>query len=441
MLLSLALVGIFFFLSSVVMTLQVPGVLEELESEDVKREVLDTFGTVFDATAALLRAVAGSNELGLLCLRVFKESGHERLQIALFLGTVLAFVLLMGLCLSGVICGVLATQLIILKGDAEVDGTHVNFRKNQLIVGSLDKAFRAAGHAPADNIDWNDILSALAVPLDKATSVEAESEKVAKELQGLLVASPAAEAPVAEDTDAAKDLSLEEWQERMEPMDEVSLDVDEIEELSKYRCTLHEQGVTMENLKAAYHEMALFGPVGVEDFILCVFKHTSNVTTLPILSFNHQQNKVYSRVLYHGLFVDDGLREVQRRIGQLHALLPDMISEAQAAHKDLAELGALEARLEQKKEALRALTAQKEQAQDLMVPKEELAQARRDGAELDLMLKDLEEQVASLEGQGSQPRPDMTEVVNSLADEMVQHVWQLVLQELQQSERGAVSHL
>ena len=59
---------------------------------------------------------------------------------------------------------------------------------------------------------------------------------------------------------------------------------------------------------------------------------------------------------------------------------------------------------------------------------------------------------------------DMTEVVNSLADEMVQHVWQLVLQvlsgtednvvipcsiycmrnlvqELQQSERGAVSHL
>ena len=62
-----------------------------------RREVLDTFGTVFDATAALLRArssrreswkdsffgsdseaVAGSNELGLLCLRVFKESGHER---------------------------------------------------------------------------------------------------------------------------------------------------------------------------------------------------------------------------------------------------------------------------------------------------------------------------------------------------------------------------
>ena len=34
--------------------------------------------------------------------------------------------------------------------------------------------------------------------------MEAESEKVAKELQGLLVASPAAEAPVAEDTDAAK---------------------------------------------------------------------------------------------------------------------------------------------------------------------------------------------------------------------------------------------
>ena len=41
----------------------------------------------------------------------------------------------------------------------------------------------------------------------KATSVEAESEKVAKELQGLLVARPAADAPaVVEDTDAAKAL-------------------------------------------------------------------------------------------------------------------------------------------------------------------------------------------------------------------------------------------
>ena len=42
----------------------------------------------------------------------------------------------------------------------------------------------------------------------------------------------------------------------------------------------------------AGHEFTLMSsPAGVEDFILCVFKHTSNVTTLPILSFNHQQNK------------------------------------------------------------------------------------------------------------------------------------------------------
>ncbi|CAE6919591.1 Cacna1c [Symbiodinium natans] len=451
MLLALVLTSIVFMLSSVIVTLQVPGLLDEIETDEVKIKVLDKFGTVFDATATLMGAIAGSNDLGYLCIELFAESGHERLQIALFLGTVLFFVLLMGLSLAGIICGVLATQLIIIKGDAEIDGGSVSFRRNKLIVGSLDKAFRAAGHGPADNIDWNDIRSTLAVPLDD-TAV-ADTEKVKEELNELLVAKPgegAAGGP--EHDDATKELSLDAWQERVEQMGEEELDDSEIEELSKYRCSLHDKGVTMEVLKSAYHEMALFGPVCVEDFILSVFKHASNVKTLPILAFNHQQNKVYSRLLLNGQVVDDGLREVQTRIGALQALLPDMIQEAEATSKDLSELVALEDRLEKKKEALRALIAEKEQEQGpTQIPTEELVQAQHDGVALDEMLKDLEQQVAQMEGHGAscataapEASEDVAAVVNSLADEMVEHVWQLLLQELQHAERGVAgktSHL
>jgi len=438
LLVAMAVLGMIFLLSSVIMTLQVPGVLDELEDEDVKRDVLDKFGTMYAATATLLSGIAGSHDLGTLCLRIYTQTSRGRLQLALFLGTIPVFVLVMGLSLGGVVCGVLVTQLLLLKGDVEVDGGVTNFKKNQMIVHGLDKAMSLAGHLSGDNIDWDDVLSVLCVNENQALTGKA----VTKELQGLLTVSPESEAAreaekqEENNNESAKELSAAEWEKKFGDNSEAqeAFDAQDMPDIEDYRCILEHKGVTMEDLQAAYHELSLFGPVCVEDFILCVFKHACNVKTLPALSYNHQQNRVYARLLLQGTLFDQTLREAQNRVGMLNQSLQPMITETLDTVQDLAELRATEDLLQEKQEALNALLAEKSKDQGYAaIPKGEIVQARRDGQKLHEMLQELEKQVDVLEGTAGLPPTDRQTLISSLADELAENAWEFILQELRKA--------
>eukprot|EP00435_Cladocopium_sp_Y103_P071047 s689_g36.t1 len=312
--------------ASVILVLQLPGTIIELESPEVEREVLEKFGSVLTSASTVLQVCFGSHDLGALLFTIFAKSAG-RPQLAIFTASVLIFLLITFLCISGVVCGVLLSQVIVQKGDAEVDGGIESFRKNQELVLSLNQVFENAGFSSSDNISWSDVLSVLAV--DKAGQDTSDQSA----WQYLLTAGS----------------------------NEAKKEEDEEEDTERFRCILQDKGITMEELYEAYHEMALFGPVSVEDFILCTFKHVANIKTVSMLSFNHQQNKVFWRIQYHAQLVDDALHDMRFKIGNLHAALPAMIQEVEAASLELKELDALEARLELKKQALRNLIAEKEE--------------------------------------------------------------------------------
>ncbi|CAJ1454916.1 unnamed protein product, partial [Effrenium voratum] len=63
--------------------------------------------------------------------------------------------------LSGVFCGVLLSQTIIQKGDAELDGGMQQFKRNQNLVQTLNQVWKDAGYENADTIDWKDILKVM----------------------------------------------------------------------------------------------------------------------------------------------------------------------------------------------------------------------------------------------------------------------------------------
>lgn len=385
---------------SVVLVLQLPGTIIELESPEVEQEVLEKFGSVLASANTVLQVCFGSHDLGSLLFTIFAKSGG-RPQLAIFTASVLAFLLITFLCISGVVCGVLLSQVIVQKGDAEVDGGIESFRKNQELVLSLNQVFENAGFSSSDNIGWSDVLSVLAV--DKAGQDADQSA-----WQYLLTAGPSA----------------------------AKKEEDEEGDTERFRCILHDKGITMEELHEAYREMALFGTVSVEDFILCTFKHVANIKTVSMLSFNHQQNKVFWRIQYHAQLVDDALHDMRFKIGKLHAALPAMIQEVEAASLELKALDALEARLELKKQALRNLIAEKEEECGFAeVPREEAIQVERDGHELNEMLKELESEVANLAGSATTPlQPkDATDAINSLADEMVQYLWGVMLEEMNET--------
>lgn len=393
---------------SVILVLQLPATIIELHSPEVEQEVLEKFGSVLASASTVLQVCFGSHDLGPLLFTIFAKSGG-RPQLAIFTASVLAFLLITFLCISGVVCGVLLSQVIVQKGDAEVDGGIESFRKNQDLVLSLNQVFEDAGFSSSDNISWSDVLSVLAVDKDKAGQDTDQSA-----WQYLLTAGPSA----------------------------AKMEEDEEEDTERFRCILQDKGITMEELYEAYHEMALFGAVSVEDFILCTFKHVANIKTVSMLSFNHQQNKVFWRIQYHAQLVDDALHDMRFKIGNLHAALPDMIQEVEAASLELKELDALEARLELKKQALRDLIAEKEEECGFAeVPREEAMQVERDGHELNEMLKELENEVANLAGSDTAPlQPkDATDAINLLADEMVQHLWSVMLEEMNETSLRPVT--
>ncbi|CAJ1404961.1 unnamed protein product [Effrenium voratum] len=402
---SLTVIAIATMAASVVLTLQVPGLMEELESPELKREILDEFGSIFDATASVMKVVAGSHQMGHLLMRIFAESGVERFQLSLFVGTAMAFLAVLSLSLSGVFCGVLLSQTIIQKGDAELDGGMQQFKRNQNLVQTLNQVWKDAGYENADTIDWKDILKVM-------TANEASASRDAREM-AVLLASP-----------------KESSTESLEPG----------EKESEEDCLLKDQGITMEDFRAAYNEMCLFGPVCVEDFILCVFKHVTNVKTVPFLSFNHQQNKVYLRIQHHGRVVDEGLRDLQTKIGMLQQMLPPMIEDVQAAAADLQELEELEDRLEKRKQALRELIDTREKDHGFAeVPKDEMVQAQREQNELRDDLEDLELLAEKASGKRSLLPDEATSALNHLADEMADHLWHVILEEMQEAESPPAS--
>lgn len=384
---------------SVVLVLQLPGLIDELNDPEVQKEVLERFGSVTASTNTVLEVTFGSRDLGSLLYIFFEKTDGGRIQMALFTGSVLFFLVVTSLCISGIVCGVLLSQVIVQKGDAELDGGLESFRKNQEIVLNLNKVFQAAGFSSSDNINWSDVVSVLSV----------DKEGQPPGLESLLTA------------------AKEETVLDREPKED---------DMKPFKCILEHQGVTVEELREAYHEMSLFGAVSVEDFIMCTFKHVANVKTVSMLSFNHQQNKVFWRIQFHGQLVDEALNEMRYRVGQLHQALPMMIQEVEAASVELHELDVLEARLEQKKQALKELIEQREEECGFAeIPKEETIQMERDEHQLNEMLKEIESEVAKLSDSDQVPlQPkDATDALNALADEMVQYLWSVILEEMGES--------
>lgn len=416
--------------ASVILVLQLPGIVDDLKEEtELEQDVLLRFGSVFAATLTVLKEVFGAHELGTLLMSLFALS-RRRFDLTMFVGSVLIFLLISSLCFSGIVCGVLLSQVILKKGDAAADGGMESFRRNQELVLSLNQAFKNAGFDSGDNIDLKDILSVLAV--DAAGKLQKSNS------EWLQLLGPDGHGRETKEQPVEKHIDDKTEEEEDDDDEETSTGEKEEElDFKQFKCKLQDKGVTMEDLHTAYHELALFGPVCVEDFILCAFRHVANIKTVSMLSFNHQQNKVFWRIQFHGQVVEEALHEMRFKIGRLHSILPSMITELEDAAVELRELEALEGRLDQKKQALQALISEREKDCGFAeIPREEAVQAQRYEKELNALLEEAEMEVEKLAGSERLPAQDATHAINALADEMVSELWGTVLEEIKAAEVG-----
>jgi len=136
--------------------------------------------------------VLGSVDLGPTCIMLFQSVPDYSVSTGWFLSTLLMSILLLRLMTLGLVGGVFLSQLVYIKGETQLEVGGDAFRKNQLVMFTMDEAFSQKGHDTSDHIEWDDVV------------------EVMKELEGVGVAKEDAKAAFDE-LDMAGPVCLEDF--------------------------------------------------------------------------------------------------------------------------------------------------------------------------------------------------------------------------------------
>ncbi|CAE8596356.1 unnamed protein product, partial [Polarella glacialis] len=163
------------------------------------------------------------------------------------------------------------------------------------------------------------------------------------------------------------------------------------------------------------------------DFISCAFKHTSISKEVNIMAIDYQQNQVHSSLQEYGHELHTVISRSSKYIWELGSKMPELSVAVSATTRDLASLQQLEEALVAKQEALRALTQQNAKGS----PRPDSLEEINDQSQLNRQLEALEQIVDKLE-EGMEMSGQKH--LESLADDMTNSLWEVMLEELQQSE-------